>query len=207
VSRYSYSPYSKRQLRRVAQKIRTKFRHCRIDRPGVGDLAIDIERIIELSGFEILPRPWPMSVEAYSAAHPRLILVNELGSGYVPRYRNTLAEEFGHKVLEFKLWSGGTLPDNHRAYDLTPEQYSRIEQDAKTLAAEILEYEPDFSERYKYHLSTANDEGLTGDRAIKSAIHRVADDFYVSETSASKRAVKLSLIDSLARRRCYPIIY
>lgn len=206
MSRYRYRPYSKTQLRAIAEDIRKKFPRCVLDRPGVGKLAIDVERIIELSDFEIVPRPWLMPVAAYTAADPRLILVNELGMGYVPRFRTTLAEEYAHKVLEFGLWTGGTLPDDHRAYNLTTDQYVRIEQDAKTLAAEILEYEPNFSERYRCHLKAAKAAAAEGDRAIKSAIHKVADDFYVSETSASFRVRDLGLIDSATRKRCYPMI-
>lgn len=197
---YKYRPKSRKELRTIADKILARFPSKR------KEWSVDIESILEELGFEILFRPLRgIPVEAYIARNPRYIVVNQERAYFIPRYRFTLSEELAHRILEFNLWNNGDMqiPEGARVHELTEDQYHAIERDASALAAEILEPEEQFKERFAFHCEELKNQGV-GSSRLKASMIEVSHDFEVSLQSAAFRAKVLGLITNHQYKYTFP---
>jgi hypothetical protein len=93
---------------------------------------------------------------ATSPETQRYIVLNELQLVYLPRARFTIAEEVCHRMLEWDLWKSSKIPEGAHAHELSDEQYSDIEHDARCLA--VL--------KYSNEILRAEAEGTYGKRAV-----------------------------------------
>jgi Zn-dependent peptidase ImmA (M78 family) len=168
--------------------------------------AVDIEGILEDLGLDIIYRPsLGLSVEAYAARDPRYIVMQEDAMSYPPRGRFTMAEEVCHRILEYKLWENETLPVGSKVHELTDRQHGIIEKNARGLAAEILQPEEIYRDRFGFHYARFDKQfSLEGDRLIRATIRAVAADFEVSMQSAAYRARVLNLIPVTQYKRVFP---
>jgi Zn-dependent peptidase ImmA (M78 family) len=199
--RYKYRRRSEAELRRIANKILETFPTHRL-----GDFAVDIEKIQESLGLEIIFRPnfGALPVAGYAAQDPNYIVLNELQLVYLPRARFTIAEEVSHKILEWDLWQSSKIPEGAHAHHLTDKQHQDIEENARSLAAEILEPAAIFKVRFNHHHKQAEEDGKTGNALIKSAARSTGEDFMVSDLAAAYRAKKLGLLTAAEYRGVYP---
>jgi Zn-dependent peptidase ImmA (M78 family) len=191
---YAYRRRTRPQLKSIADKILARFPKRRI-----GEFAIDIEGIQEDFDLEIIYRPGlGLDVAGYIARDPRYIVLNEFALVYLPRARFTIAEEVCHKILEWSLWTQDQIPEGARAHELSESQYRVIEQNARTLAAEILEPEEIFRQRFAHH---------SLNNGIRTVARTLGEDFIVSSYAAGLRAHKLGLISKQTYRENFPILY
>lgn len=198
--KYQYNSPDPAAIPEISTKIREKFP----DR--VEGHVLDIEGVIEDLGITILPRPLgKLLVEGYAARDPHLIVVNKdifIGSN---RARFTLAEELAHKVLEFDLWNSGNLPAGAKSEEMDPDQLAALERDAKRLAAEILQPEAIYRERYSHHWSILESEGKTDfNWCVRTTVELVAGEFHVGFLTAAVRARELEIISYEEYHRCFP---
>jgi len=201
---YRYARKSRAQLKTLADGILQAHPKRR------NGFAVDIEGIIEDRGMEILYRKMPsVTVEAYVARNPKYIIVNEARMHFQPRYRFTLAEELSHRVLESEIWDNSEkkIPAGARVHECNRAQFISIEKDAKALAAEIIEPQDVFIERYEHHYSNLTTAGVEIKTAIKAALHEVAKDLDVSEMAARYRALNLKRLKQATFDRLFPIMF
>jgi len=147
-----------------------------------------------------------LPVAGYIARDPKYIVLNEFALVYLPRARFTIAEEVCHKILEWGLWGSGKIPSGARAHELSEKQYRDIEENARDLAAEILEPAAIFRQRWEHHSLVSTTAGRTGDRLIRAVAQATAEDFIVSPYAAGYRAKKLRLITPAECNRNFPIL-
>jgi Zn-dependent peptidase ImmA (M78 family) len=166
-----------------------------------------IEGIVEDFGLELVFRSLRgISVEAYLARATNIIVINQDYIHHRARYRFTVAEELSHRVLEFNLLedSSGEHRSAKRIHELSGIEYRAIEADAQCLAAEILQPETVYRERFAHHEQRHRSEGLTSEDAIfKATVRSVSHDFDVSLNSSAYRARVLGLIS----QRRYDILF
>jgi Zn-dependent peptidase ImmA (M78 family) len=187
---YVYKQRSADEIRGIANQVLQRFPHRRRGK------AVDIEGIIEDLGIAIIPRPFGSfsSTGAYLPKNPRLIVVNEGIFFSVPRARFTLSHEVCHRILEYELWQSGVLPEGADSHELSTEQYDLIESDARALAAEILQPEQLYRERFNSHYQLLEKASVPRALAVSTAVESVAEDFEVERTSAYRRAREVGLI-------------
>lgn len=186
---YFYTAKTDVELEQIADAIRKHFPKRRLG------LAVDIEGILEDLGLELLPRRgFRRHAEGYLARDPRLIVVDESIFAYLPRARFTLAEEVCHLVLEYKLWSGGKLPQGADGHELSEKQHIFIEKDASTLAAALLLPSAEFAATFNSKLRELEATGAPELNVLRETVKHVADVFQVSPAAAGYRARKLRLI-------------
>jgi Zn-dependent peptidase ImmA (M78 family) len=197
---YDYTRRSRDELREIASQILKRFQSRR------RGYAVDIEGILEDLGLDIIYRPsLGLPVEAYAARNPQFIVMREDAMSYPPRGRFTMAEEVCHRILEYELWGDETLPEGARVHELTDKQHETIERDARALAAEILQPEASYRQRFEFHRAKfAKQLSISGDRLIRASIRAVAVDFEVSMQSAAYRARVLDLISATVYKRVFP---
>ncbi|MEY2489440.1 MAG: IrrE N-terminal-like domain [Verrucomicrobiota bacterium] len=200
----AYKSKTRNELRALAQHILQKFPARR------RNFAIDIEGIIEDFDLELIFRSMRgIPVEAYVARATQYIVVNQDYTYLHERYRFTLAEELAHRVLEFNLLAP-QKPQKapRRTEELTDTEYRAIERDAKSLAAEILQPENLYRERFAFHQTRLRNEGLTHpDTLLKETVRAIARDFRVSVRSAGYRS---SVLRFITRRRfdlLFPLMF
>ena len=203
--RYYYRSKSKAALKQIADLVLTQFAGIR------QDWAVDIEAIVEGMGIDILYREMRgIPLDAYLARTPRTIVVNQYNLKPLTRFRFTLAHELSHHILEFQLWNepGLRMPRGATYLELTPAQYRAIERDAGQLAAELLQPEDHYRERFATHKEELVKKAkVPEDQMLGTIIHLVARDFDVSPRSAGYRAVILGFITQQKFELMFPIIY
>jgi Zn-dependent peptidase ImmA (M78 family) len=195
-----YQSKKRADLKRIADTVRAKFPSRR------KNFAVDIEGIVEDFGIELLFRTMRgVPVEAYVAHSPNFIVINQDYVHHRARYRFTAAEELAHRILEFNLLDAGKGQpvDAKRTHELGSAEYRAIERDAKCLAAEILQPEEDYRERFAHHENRFRNQGLAGDALLKAVIRAVAHDFDVSLHSSANRSRVLGFV---AQRR-YDLLF
>lgn len=155
---------------------------------------VDIEGIVEDTQITILPRRGGLEglVRGYSAQDPRYILMPETDAQYPPRYRYFLAHEFCHKVLEYKLFEGGALPQGANEHELTSGEHLKIEDDAHYLARAILFQRKPFEELFQKWV-TAKVEPKRAAQ-IRQCMENMEREFQVWNLQAAYRARDLRLI-------------
>jgi Zn-dependent peptidase ImmA (M78 family) len=187
-----YRRKKRAELKRLATEVLEK---CPTRRK---DWAVDIEGIVEDFGLDLLFRSLKgISVEAYIARATNVIVINQDYVHHRARYRFTVAEELSHRILEFKLLEPGKheIPEAKRVHELSDAEYRAIEADASCLAAEILQPEADYRQRFAHYAEQHRLEGrLTGDALFKATVRSVSHDFDVSLSSSAYRARVLGLI-------------
>jgi hypothetical protein len=123
---YLYHPKTDAQLRDIADRILAEFPRRR------QSTAVDIEGILEDLDLDLLPRRGlKPHAEGYLARDPRTIVIDESILSYMPRARFTIAEEVCHLILEYKLWSGGRIPEGASCHELSEKSHFFVEKDAK----------------------------------------------------------------------------
>lgn len=188
---YQYEKKSRRELEGIAQQLLDRFPHCR------NGLAVDIERILEELGMDLLPRPMPhcTHAEGYLARDPRLIVVREDIFSYMPRARFTIAEEVCHRILEYDAWEGdGEIPDGAHYHNLSPEQFTKIENDARGLASALLMPKDEFVAAYKTKFRELSATRAKEMAVLEQTLRFVANTFDVSPKAAGWRAIRLKLV-------------
>lgn len=168
-----------------------------------GACAVDIERIIEAEGFDILYRK-SLGIEGlkgYMPYDPKLIVMSSFGHPRELRY--TAAHEFAHKILEAQLLKNGNFPDGAHASQLTKQQRKDIEENTWELAADLIEPNPPFAERYSLHRKEAEASGLSVLAAIYKAVRDTSDDFDVVLRASARRAMKLKIITAEEHGRAF----
>lgn len=199
-----YKAKARNELRDIAQTVLKKFPARR------RAFSVDIEGIIEDFGIDLIFRSMRgIPVEAYVPKAKEYIVVNQDYVYLSERYRFTLAEELAHRLLEFNLLHPKAKPTAlRRAEDFSADEYQSMERNAKALAAEILQPEEVYRERYAFHHERLRNEGLKGaDNILKETIRSIARDFRVSVRSAAYRA---SVLRFITRRRfdlLFPLMF
>ena len=125
-----------------------------------------------------------------------MIVVDESIFAYLPRARFTLAEEVCHLVLEYKLWSGGTLPHGADGHELSEKQHIFIEKDASSLAAVLLMPAAEFAATFNSKLRELEATGALEFNVLRETVKHVADVFQVSPSAAGWRARKHKLLSA-----------
>jgi Zn-dependent peptidase ImmA (M78 family) len=119
--------------------------------------------------------------------------------------RRGVDSQWQRKFLEYQLWENETLPEGANVHELTDRQHEIIEKNARALAAEILQPEEIYLQRFKFHQARLQTEfSLAGDRLVRATIKAVASDFEVSMQSAAFRARILGLISPTFYKRAFP---
>jgi len=196
---YFYKPKTDAELEQIAAAIRAIFPKRRFG------LAVDIEGILEDFGLELLPRRgFRRYAEGYLARDPRLIVVDESIFAYLPRARFTLAEEVCHLVLEYKLWTGGTLPHGASGHELSEKQHVFIEKDASSLASVLLLPAAEFIASFNSKLRELEATGAPQLNVLRETLKHVADVFQVSPAAAGFRSRKLRLISAEMLKELLP---
>jgi Zn-dependent peptidase ImmA (M78 family) len=186
---YNYKTRTDAELEQVADAFRKNFPKRRLGR------AIDIEGILEDMGLELLPRRgFRRHAEGYLAHDPRIVVVDESIFAYMPAARFTLAEEVCHLILEYKLWSGGRLPDGADSHELSERQHISIEKDADGLASALLLPAGEFEAAFNAKLRELEATGAPELNVLRETLRHVADVFQVTPLAAARRARKLGLI-------------
>lgn len=184
-----YEAKTDAELEQIAARLLSLFPKRRLG------LAVDIEGILEDLGLELLPRRGVRKyVEGYLARDPRWIVVDESIFSYLPRARFTIAEEVCHLVLEYKLWTGGQIPEGADCHELSEEQHFFIEKDATGLASALLMPTAEFSATFNARLRGLEAAGGPAVRVLRETVKQTADVFLVSPKAAGFRAKKLKLI-------------
>jgi hypothetical protein len=130
---YSYQKRSSAELEHIAEVVLNRFAKRR------NGLVTDIESIIEDCGITVIPRPGLRKlVNGYTPRDPKYIVIDESYGTYLPSYREILAEELCHILLEFDLWQTGTAPVGVHAHNLSFDEHQVIEKDAQQLSRAIL---------------------------------------------------------------------
>jgi len=169
---YFYKAKTDVELEQIADLIRRHFPKRRLG------LAVDIEGILEDFGLELLPRRGVRRhAEGYLARDPRLIVVDESIFAYLPRARFTLAEEVCHLVLEYKLWSGGTLPHGADGHELSEAQHVFIEKDASSLASALLMPVAEFAATFNSKHRELEATGAPQLNVLRETVKHVAEVF------------------------------
>lgn len=196
---YYYATKTDAELEQIAEAIRRQFPKRRLN------LAVDIEGILEDLGAELLPRRnFRRHAEGYLARDPRIIVVDESIFAYMPRARFTLAEEVCHLVLEYRLWSGGELPEGADGHQLSEKQHILIEKDASGLASALLMPGGEFVGAFNAKLRELEATGAPELNVLRETLKHLADMFQVSPRAAGHRACKLRLLSSAVRNLLFP---
>ena len=201
--RYHYRSKSRPAIKRIADLVLKTFAGKR------HGWSVDIEAIVEGMGIDILYREMRgIPIDAYLARTPRTIVVNQYNLAPITRFRFTLAHELSHHILEFQLWNQPKLqmPKGATYKELSNAQYRAIERDAGRLAAELLQPEEHYRERFESHKEELSAKGITHSELLHSCIYAVASDFKVTPRSAGYRAVVLGFITQDKFDALFPIV-
>ena len=87
-----------------------------------------------------------------------------------------------------------------------PQLSTGISKSARCLAAEILQPEEVYRERFAHHEKRLRAEGVTNDLLVKETIRAVAKDFDVSLHSAANRARVLKFLTNRRYDELFPTI-
>jgi Zn-dependent peptidase ImmA (M78 family) len=157
---------------------------------------VDIEGIVEDCQITILNRRGGLEkhVHGYAALDPKFIVMAEMETSQAPFYRHTLAHEFCHIVLEWDLFSGGSLPNGSDGHELTTKQHQEIESNAKDLALAILLPKTSFGDRFNAVLGILSPDEIARHLQITSCVDNLEREFQVWFYGIVERAIFLNLL-------------
>jgi Zn-dependent peptidase ImmA (M78 family) len=190
---YSYKKRSAAELEELAGLIIGRFAN------RLSGCVVDVEGIAEDCGITILPRRGGLRkyVLGYVPADPHYIVVAEQAASYAPGYRPVISEELCHIILEYDLLNGGggTVPLEAQPHNLTPQQHSDIEGDARYLALAVLFPRQLFITHFnKYSREAPRDVAADRGELLRYCARSLETDFQVWDLQVAYRARDLGLI-------------